>query len=250
MIISYGVEFMDDVILKIAICDDEDNSISILSDYINKIKNYNVNITEFKSGEDLLQEYEKSNEKYDIIFLDMEMEQMNGIETANKIREQDRNTIIIFVTSHKKYMEHSFECRPFRFLVKPVDFMKFRDAFIKACETIELEHPYLIFQDGRNIIRLLYEDILYFENRSHWVYIYTFDSEYKTYMTFAKLLKQIDMRQFVITHKSYIINLNYFKELCRNDIKLRNGFVIPLSRNYKNEVKLKILYFKQRKYLV
>lgn len=241
---------MYDAIIKIAICDDEDSSISTLSDYIDKIKKHNVNIYEFKSGEELAHEYENSNEGYDIIFLDMEMDQMNGIETANKIREKDRNTIIIFVTSHKKYMERSFECRPFRFLVKPVDFMKFRDAFVKACESIDLEHPYLVFQDGRNIIKLLYDDIIYFENRSHWVYIYTFDGEYKTYMTFSELLKQLDMSRFVVTHKSYIMNLNYFKELCGNDIRLRDDSVIPLSRNYKSEVKLKILNFNQRKYLI
>ena len=237
-------------ILKIAICDDENDSISVLSEYIGKIQQDNVNISVFKSGEELTAHYSDTGEKFNIIFLDMEMKEMDGIDTANRIRKIDRTAIIIFVTSHKKYMERSFECRPFRFLVKPVNFDKFKEAFLKACESIDLEHPYIVFQDSRDIIRLLYEDILYFENKSHWVHIHTFDKEYRTYMTFSKLLKQLDMNRFVITHKSYIMYLDYFKELHGNDITLRNNAVIPLSRSYKNDVKLKILNFNERKYLI
>lgn len=235
--------------LKIALCDDEERSIAILTEYIGKTKK-NVNIVSFKSGEELLQYYLNTQGKFDIIFLDMEMERLDGIETANRIREIDRTVIIIFVTSHKKYMKKSFECRPFRFLVKPLDFAEFQDAFLKACESIDLEHPYIVFQNGRDIVKLLYEDILYFENKSHWVYTYTFEHEYRTYMTFANLLQQLDMNRFVLTHKSYIMNLDYFKELHGNDIILRNNKTIPLSRTYKNEVKQKIIGFNERKYLI
>lgn len=233
-------------VFNIAICDDEIEFVLQIEKHIKKLDKYQFETTIFKSGEDLISSYEEK--KYDIILLDMEMKDVDGIDTANIIREIDRNVIIIFITSHRKYMERSFECQPFRYLVKPVEYEKFENTLFKACECIEIENPVFTFQDGKSIVRLNYNDILYFENKSHWIHIYTYEQEYRTYMTFSKLMKNLDLNLFAVTHKSYIINLNYVKELVGNDIKLRNNLIIPLSRNYKNEVKQKVLNFKERKY--
>lgn len=116
--------------MRIAICDDNMNYINIIENYIDKFKKTAVECDAYISGEELVYAYRENEERYDVIFLDMEMEQLNGIETANHIREFDEHVIIVFVTSHTEYMRDSFKCAPFRFLVKPVDDAEFETVFL------------------------------------------------------------------------------------------------------------------------
>ena len=115
--------------MKIAICDDDMNCINKIENYIEKIDRNNAECDAYQNGERLVQAFKTGAEQYDVIFLDMEMEKLNGIETANLIREVDEHVIIVFVTSHTEYMRESFKCAPFRFLVKPVDPAEFKTVF-------------------------------------------------------------------------------------------------------------------------
>ena len=100
--------------MNIAICDDNNDYINTLENYIDDLKVKNLEHDVFYSGEELLNEYKNNEANYDAIFMDMEMGELDGIETANLIRQYDRHVIIVFVTSHKKYMQRSFQCMPFR----------------------------------------------------------------------------------------------------------------------------------------
>ena len=95
--------------MNIAICDDNNDYINTLENYIDDLKVKNLEHDVFYSGEELLNEYKNNEANYDAIFMDMEIGELDGIETANLIRQFDRNVIIVFVTSHKKYMQRSFE---------------------------------------------------------------------------------------------------------------------------------------------
>ena len=106
--------------MNIAICDDNQQYINQTEEYFSKVGDKNINHDAFYSGEELVKAYENGFGDYDVIFLDMEMGGLTGIETANIIRKQDKHVIIVFVTSHTKYMQECFECSPFRFLIKPV----------------------------------------------------------------------------------------------------------------------------------
>lgn len=86
--------------MKIAICDDDMNCINKIENYIEKIDRNNAECDAYQNGERLVQAFKTGAEQYDVIFLDMEMEKLNGIETANLIREVDEHVIIVFVTSH------------------------------------------------------------------------------------------------------------------------------------------------------
>ena len=101
--------------MKIAICDDNMKYINTVEDYLDKMKSSKIDHDVFMSGEELLREYERNEADYDAIFLDMEMTGLDGIETANIIRQFDKNVIIVFVTSHKKYMHVVFNACLFDF---------------------------------------------------------------------------------------------------------------------------------------
>lgn len=108
--------------MKLAICDDEIVFRKQLIESIDKYyKNYsNLDIYEFSSGEELLESYD-SGAVYDIVFLDIEMKDINGLDTAKIIRKYRRNEIIVFLTSHTKYAIDGYEVNALRFLEKPIN---------------------------------------------------------------------------------------------------------------------------------
>ena len=116
-------------IVNIAICDDNTKPISILENYLFEISNIKIECDAYQSGESLVNAYKNNIERYDVVFLDMEMKELNGIETANLIREFDEHIIIVFVTSHSEYMKESFQCQPFRFIEKPLDYDELKKFF-------------------------------------------------------------------------------------------------------------------------
>ncbi|HIT85165.1 MAG TPA: response regulator [Candidatus Ornithomonoglobus intestinigallinarum] len=115
--------------VNIAICDDNIEHISALEKYLFEISNIKIECDAYLSGESLVDAYKNNIERYDVVFLDMEMRELNGIETANLIREFDEHIIIVFVTSHSEYMKESFQCQPFRFIEKPLDYDELKKVF-------------------------------------------------------------------------------------------------------------------------
>lgn len=237
--------------MNIAICDDNQQYINVLEQYIINKKDIKAECDAFYSGEQLIDAYRRGNGNYDVIFLDMEMGKVNGIETANAIREQDKHVIIVFVSSHTKYMQACFECLPFRFLVKPVSESEFDKVFcdIKLC--LSGSRSTFVFTENRNKVRLFCEDIIYFECRAHYIYIHTKNNIHKILRTMSELMDNIDGDTFCQVHKSFAINLNFIKEIRESEIYLyETDEIIPVSRTYKKLLCEAFINFKERKYLI
>ena len=238
--------------MNIAICDDDIKWIEKEEEYLSYWKEMNITCNSFYNGEQLIEAYKNKNTPYDLIFLDMEMDNMTGIETANKIREIDKYVYIVFVTSHEKYMKESFKCLPFDFLVKPVEFKEFSEILNKVIKNLEIEKKSIIIEESRKFIRLLYSEILFVESINHCIYIYTFSQIYKTYKkTMTEINKELSDMLFVQVHKSYIVNMSYISEISKNELRLR-GYdnYIPLGGSYKETAKKRIMLFEERKYLI
>lgn len=173
--------------MKIAVCDDM-NHINILENLIYKFKKTSVECDAYTSGEELVYAFRDRKEWYDVIFLDMEMEQINGIETANHIRELDEYVIIVFVTSHTEYMRESFKCSLFRFLVKPIDEEEFerRNKMIKE----ETEMRIAICDDERNALKQIVNTV---NNVFHEMNIQHYIDEYTNASELVQCKKQYDM---------------------------------------------------------
>lgn len=222
--------------MKIAICDDNNNYINIIEARIERLSNSKDECDTYESGETLVGAY-KNNERYDVIFLDMEMSGMNGIETANKIREIDEHTIIIFITCHTEYMRESFKCSPFRFLIKPVEDSEFQEVYRDICKKMKKQRKTFTFTENKARVRLFSDDIIYFESYDHWIWIHTKDREYKIYKTLTDLYTALDKTMMCRVHKSFIINFKYIKTIKNNNIQLYHcNKLIPISRSYKKDV--------------
>ena len=237
--------------MRIAICDDDERCVETASQYLDKIGKADFEYDTFPSGEDLLKVYRKSGCVFDVIFLDMEMEQLNGIETANHIRELDEHVIIVFVTSHTEYMRESFKCSPFRFLVKPVDEEEFETVFYDINKKLSKQRKVFAFTENKARIRLYCDDIIYCESQDHWIWIHTKEQTYKICKTLTDLHESLDKEIMYRVHKSFIINFQYIKSIKENDIQLYHcDKLIPISRLYKKDVLREYTNFIERDFYI
>ena len=161
--------------IKVAICDDDIATTGKIEDMLCRIAKRNfipIETEVFWEGEHLSEAVE-SMDNFDVIFLDIEMGQADGITVARKIRETDKNVLIIYVTSHESYMQESFSVRPFRFLVKPVEEKQIAGCLEAAYEEISSADSYFRYSYQRLNCKIPVRDILYFESKRRKVYIVT-----------------------------------------------------------------------------
>lgn len=237
--------------MKIAICDDDINCVNLIEDYIRECRKTVAECDAYQSGEELLRTYRNNGERYDVIFLDMEMEQLNGIETANHIREVDEYVIIVFITSHTEYMRESFQCSPFRFLVKPINETEFMTVFKDIEKKLSKQRKVFAFTENKARIRLFCEDIIYCESRDHWILIHTKDTTHKICKSLSDLYERLDKEMFYRVHKSYLINFHYIKSIKENNIYLYHcEKIIPISRTYKKAVLMEYTNFIERDFYI
>jgi len=236
--------------MRIAICDDDINQINIIEDYIERldIDHGKLVVDSFTDGESLNNYYLKNTNPFNIIFLDMELPGINGIETAVNIRKMDSGVIIIFITSHSHYVYECFDASPFRFLVKPVSFEDFTKVFIMAINKANQEDSFLLISTKGSDIRLNYNEILYFESIKRQTAVHTAEGEYLFYSKISDLYGKLKSEDFIYAHKSFIVNMNYIKMVLTDKIVLQNGTEIPISKKNKKQVREKHLKFIERSY--
>ncbi|MCM1561895.1 MAG: LytTR family DNA-binding domain-containing protein, partial [Butyrivibrio sp.] len=219
--------------IHIAVCDDEkcmaDKIEKMAKDYIGK-KNVKFSVSEYSSGEELL----KSNERIDILFLDIGMQGMDGIETARRLRAQGFHGFLVFITVLREMVFQSFEVQPFDYLVKPVQEEHFEKTmgrlFDAMQDSLSPEKTSLLVQKGCESNIISFQDIIYCEVIDRKVYLYLVSGEAVSYYErIENLEKKLD-RRFFKCHRSYLINLNHLKSYRNNTAYMADGKEIPVSR--------------------
>ncbi len=232
--------------INIAVCDDEkcmsEKIEKLVEDFFRK-KNTNISVSEYSSGEELL----KSNERIDILFLDIGMRGMDGIETARKLRECRFHGFLIFITVLKEMVFQSFEVQPFDYLVKPVQEEHFEKTmerlFFSMQDRLSPEKENLLVQKGCESNIIFFQDIICCEIIDRKVYLYLVSGEVIDYYDrIENLEKKMDGR-FFRCHRSYLINLNHLKSYRNNTAFMADGKEIPVSRLRSKEFSKVILQY-------
>lgn len=238
--------------MRIAICDDSLEYIETIEKYFDELNISNIEHDVFLNGEDLIKAYEHGNGDYDALFLDMEMGEMDGIETANRIRKIDRHLVIVFVTSHSQYMLRSFECMPFRFLMKPLQIQNFKKILGEVQIKLNDFPETFIFLENKKRTRIYCSDIIFFESSSHWILIHTIDGKvHKTRKSMSELLNVIDRSTFARVHRAFVVNLSHIYQIAEAKILMHHyDKAIPLSKTHKKELSEAFMNYKERKYLL
>ena len=216
---------------NIAIVDDE----QVQREYLLTItklwkKSNELNVKTFHNAESFLFDYE-DNKDYDILLLDIEMDKINGIELAQKVRKDNERVQIIFITGFADYMSMGYDVSALHYLMKPVSKEKLHQVLDKAAKLLSKKESNIIIKvDGQNIIIKLSE-IVYVESFGHYISIYTSDKkEYTIKVGINKFVEELD-NTFISPHRSYIVNLKYVKAITKNSIMLDNNKEIPMAKN-------------------
>lgn len=204
--------------MKIAICDDVVEYRLSLKCYVNeyfKQHNLTFELYEFSSGKELL----NTNQKFDIVFLDIELGDSNGIDVAMKLQKLNRNTIILIVTSYRQYLDDAMDINVTRYIDKPITQKRIFSALDKSMSILN-EEMLLFHLKDNNVIRIKASEIIYVEAKFKGVYIYTKQNEYRIKETIKVLRDKLNMSCFAVPHNSFIVNLNYVKSYKREELSL------------------------------
>lgn len=225
---------------NIALCEDNSLQREELKNNLSKVLDeigVEYKILTFETGEDLLKEYP---EKLDMLFLDIQMGELTGMETARKVREYDDKVEIIFITALWDYVQKGYEVRAFRYLIKPVKFKELQEQ-VTACvgNILHRRDTYITIKDKNNVLKIRTEDILFLETFERKVIIHTNSQDYIVKMSMNKLEKELTNKGFFRCHTSYIVNLIKIEEL-KKDYLLINKFTLPVSKHRMKNLKLRL----------
>lgn len=231
--------------ISIALCDDEDKYLSryetILSSYF-KEKKLAFEIIKFKSGESFLFNLEDNINRFQIVFLDILMHELNGIETANKIREINENVNLIFLTSSEMYVYDAFEANPVNYLIKDKDEEKLHKVLDKVMKKLEVSvtNENFVYKKTNSYISFSYDSIMYFEVFQRIITIHRYkEDKHDFYCSFKELDSIIDQNRFVKIFRSYIVNMSYIQKIYNHQVELKDGTLLPISRKLYDDVKKK-----------
>ncbi len=222
--------------LKIAVCEDEEQHKKILVDLIGRYPfETDYHLTTFQFGYELIEASNKGI-NYDIIFLDMRLDNEDGIDIANEIRKTDNKVHIVITTSLIEYAVLGYSVNASDFLLKPFPEEKLFHVLKKLENDIgQAKSSFHEFEINNEKIFLKNDEILYFESLGRKIRVVTFEAEYEYYYTISALEKELDSLRFVLCHRSYIVNLKNVKSIKTKTVVLNNGVMIPISskRNQK-----------------
>ncbi|MCM1126852.1 MAG: LytTR family DNA-binding domain-containing protein [Lachnospiraceae bacterium] len=215
---------------QFALCDDEPADLAYVRDRIwrwAKRQCVEVNIREFPSAESFLFAYEEEK-NFDVLFLDIEMGKINGVELAKKIRERDKCIQIVFVTGYMEYISEGYDVEALHYLLKPLEEEKLELVLQRAVERIGIQERALFLQNAGETVRIPFHEIRWVEVRKNYVTLHG-QEEYSRKCPLHEIQKELDQR-FFQTHRSYVANLSYVNKITKSNVILKDGTVLPLAR--------------------
>ncbi|MBO5303215.1 MAG: response regulator transcription factor [Lachnospiraceae bacterium] len=224
--------------MKIALVDDEERWRKVIYP---KVEAYfpEADIQVFSSGEAFLERAEK----YEIVFMDVEMGAKDGFETAAEYKEYNSDAIIMILTTHAEMVKRGFAVNAFRYLDKVNVDEELKEAVFAIKKLFAKNKKILvpIIGMGDKIFEL--KEIVYVETEKRNIIIHTWDKKFNSKMGMAEIEKMLG-NAFFRCHKSYIVNLDMVKTINRIDLDLKNGENIFLSIRKSSEFKQRYLNWK------
>ena len=213
--------------MKICICDDNAVFHREIKDKISAFME--TEILDFFRGEDLLEYCKCAKTPIDIIFLDIEMDSLNGINTAKEIRKINNKVIIIFVSSYSEYVFEAFDVNALHFIQKPVDDEKFKDVFTRAIQKYNSQNTAITlkWQSERYIIMI--DEIIFVEGYNRHLMVHTINGDYEVKGKIDEIFPQLESHGFLKVHQGYIVNLAYISQIKNDEIVMRDKSKIYMS---------------------
>ena len=214
---------------QIAICDDEEKQRAYIKSLVEgwlRQTFHHTKIQEYASSEQFL--FEQAYDRTQILFLDIEMEKMDGIALAREIRKHNRQMQIIFVTGYMEYIQEGYDVEALHYLLKPVSQEKIDSVLDRAVERLKTADAVLLVESGGEVLRLPLKEIRFIESNRNYNIIHA-DNDYEVRGTLSELEAKLD-EAFVRVGRSYLVNLNYVRRIGKTELILNTGEKLLVPR--------------------
>lgn len=231
--------------MKVAICDDDKMDNSKLKELIVKydaVNNIGLSVLEYSSGISMIRDIE-NGKKADIIFLDINMNDMDGLTVARKIREVMEDVPIILVTAFMNYALDGYKVRASRFLVKDDLESTFSECMDDICDEIRRKTKTILLSCVEGDINFKIAEIVLIETSKHKCMIHLLGQVYQIYEKIDHLEKMLDGLGFIRIHQSYLVNMRYIRNISGYILTLTSGGQLPVPKARYKQVKQKYILY-------
>jgi DNA-binding LytR/AlgR family response regulator len=223
--------------LKIAIVDDEKEQTDYLAGLVTewaKIARAVISIRTFPSSEAFLFEYEEDR-VFDVLLLDIEMGDMDGVSLARRVRKEDSILQIVFITGYFEYVSDGYEVSALHYLLKPATKEKLFPVLDRATENLAARQLSLVISTAGQTLRIPLHDIVYVEASSNYSKLTTLHAEYRPKIPLSELEKGLD-DTFFRCGRSFIVGLRHIRKISKTTVTIEGGLELPLSRGRYDDI--------------
>jgi len=219
--------------MRIAICDDEEAQRALIEKYLfewAEAQGLTLETVTFSDAEQFLFDWEE-DKRYDLLILDIEMGTINGMDLAKRIRKEDEEIPIVFITGYENYMAQGYEVSAMQYLLKPMYKDKLFTVLdkLKKVKKVETKLP---FQTEEGMVFVAPSEIWYVEATGHYSTLHTVEASHLLRHSFSEMLKRLsEQNSYVQCHRSYLVNVQHVSAITKTDLIMDNRVKIPISRN-------------------
>lgn len=233
---------------RVAICEDDAAMRSYEKELVSgwaKVKGHKAAVDVYASAEQYLFAMEDELE-YDLLILDIQMGELNGIELATKLRDNGVGAQILFLTGVPDYALEGYEVGAVRYLMKPIkekEFLSLLDALYE--KTMTERRDFFLIEQGTSVCRIGLSDIIYLEAKGHYICMRTVREELEWKAAFSSVAEQLGNEDFFLLKRGLLVNLEHVEKITRSECILDLGAALPVARErYKDLNKAFIMYYK------
>ena len=224
--------------MRVAICEDNADDAAEIRSYLEQHFERNGfmgDIDVFDSGEALLASF--SPAFFDVVFLDVYMGGMTGVEAARVIRRVDPDCALVFITTDAGHMPEGFALRAASYVVKPVTTEQMETALLQCRRIFMKNARFIEVKTGGQIHRIPLPKVQYMEMQGKAASIHTVDGIVKTYTPMEEIEHQLGGKPFLRCHRAFLVNMLYIADVLENDFLMRDGARVPIRKNGMKEVR-------------
>lgn len=217
--------------IRIAVCEDNIKDLAHLLHMLGRTEIL-CDITKYEDAETMLHDVEICNRKFDLFLLDIYLPGMTGVEAARRIRAQNKNILLVFLTTSEDFYREAFDLYAFHYLIKPVQEASLSEVLQKASEIINSPAETLHISFGGEDIILRQQDISYVSSSNHILLFHMQDgTSHTSYGKLDEIQPLLSEHCFVRCHKSFIVNIRHVTKLTKEGFYIEDT-LIPISRTY------------------
>ena len=227
-------------IIRCLLVDDEPIALKIIRNYLDGFADIEI----VKECRNAIQAFEVlQNTKIDLVFLDINMPKLSGIDLLKSISNPPK---VIITTAHRQYAPESFDLEVLDYLLKPISYERFLKAINRFYRSVDSEDnrnlaskksqeaDFIYLKEGRKVHKVLLDDILYLESMKEYVQVHLKESNIRLKSRLSDLENRLPVHDFIRIHKSYLISISKIKQFEANTVRI-NSVQLPISRSYKQE---------------